>query len=99
MASEAIEEWIAARVAEAGFELVLVEQAGNPARPILRIRIDRPDGKPGAGVTVTDCVTMSRALSERLPEILTGPGVVLEVSSAGVDRPLVKPPDSPVVTL
>ena len=76
------------RVEELGYELVDLEWAGSSGRPLIRIRIDRPDAGPG-GVTVDDCARVSRALEpwldelERLPE-----RYVLEVSSPGVDRPL-----------
>ncbi len=74
-----------------GFELVDLERAGHRSRPILRLRIDRPDAPPGAGVTVDDCATVSRALEEVLDaraDLL--PSYILEVSSPGVERPLRK---------
>jgi ribosome maturation factor RimP len=74
-----------------GFELVDLERAGHRARPILRLRIDRRDAPPGAGVTVDDCAAVSRALEEVLDEradLL--PSYILEVSSPGVERPLRK---------
>jgi ribosome maturation factor RimP len=77
------------RIEELGYELVDLEQVGPAKRPILRIRIDRPDSRPGAGVTVEDCRVVSRALEAYLDE---RPGVSptyeLEVSSPGVERPL-----------
>lgn len=79
-----------ARVAELGFDLVDVEWAGSSRRPIVRLRVDRPDAVPGeTGITVDDCAVVSRGLEEWLDE---HPGMperyVLEVSSPGVDRPL-----------
>ncbi len=74
-----------------GFELVDLERAGHRSRPILRLRIDRRDAQPGAGVTVDDCAAVSRALEEVLDaraDLL--PSYILEVSSPGVDRPLRK---------
>jgi ribosome maturation factor RimP len=74
-----------------GFELVDLERAGHRARPILRLRIDRRDMQPGAGVTVDDCAAVSRALEEVLDaraDLL--PSYILEVSSPGVERPLRK---------
>ncbi len=89
-----IERGVEARVEAQGFELVDVRWGGSDRRPVLRVRIDRPDSTPGHGVTVDDCATVSRALEpwlderEELPE-----RYVLEVSSPGVDRPLVKDTD------
>jgi len=74
-----------------GFELVDLERAGHRSRPILRLRIDRPDAQPGAGVTVDDCAAVSRAMEEVLDaraDLL--PSYILEVSSPGVERPLRK---------
>jgi ribosome maturation factor RimP len=72
-----------------GFELVDVELAGGGRSPILRVYIDSPEG-----ITVDDCADVSRQLSaifdveDPLPSSYT-----LEVSSPGLDRPLVKPED------
>lgn len=80
-----------ARVGALGFDVVEVEWAGTARRPILRLRVDRPDSSPGHGVTVGDCERLSRALEswldahERMPS-----QYVLEVSSPGVERPLVR---------
>ncbi len=84
------------RVAEAllermGFELVDFQKAGHAARPLLRLRIDRPDSQPGRGVTVDDCAIVSRELEEALATWEDLPAsYVLEVSSPGVERPLRK---------
>jgi ribosome maturation factor RimP len=89
-----IEEELDARVAELGYELVDVRWGGSGQRPLLKLRIDRPDSKPGRGVTVDECATVSRALEPWLDahEALSR-RYVLEVSSPGVDRPLVRPRD------
>lgn len=78
-------------VAALGFELVELERAGNARRPVLRLRIDRPDSGPDTSVSVDDCARVSRALEPRLDtrEGLS-PNYVLEVSSPGVERPLVR---------
>lgn len=92
MAQEALEREIETRVEGLGFELVELERVGSKARPILRIRIGRPDAD--AGVTLDDCSRVSRELETYLdesPEL--GERYVLEVSSPGVERPLVKPRD------
>ncbi|MGD2047028.1 MAG: ribosome maturation factor RimP [Gemmatimonadota bacterium] len=89
-----IEEELDARVADLGFELVDVRWAGSKQRPLLKLRIDRPDSKPGSGVTVDECATVSRGLEPWLDahEALSR-RYVLEVSSPGVDRPLVRQRD------
>ena len=79
------------RVEELGFELVEMEEAGNARRPILRLRIDLPDSEPGRGVSLDDCARVSRAIEAHLderPDLAAT--YVLEVSSPGVERPLVK---------
>ncbi len=89
-----IDRELEARVEALGFELVDVRWGGGSRRPSLRVRIDRPDATPGHGVTVDDCARVSRALEpwldarEDLPE-----RYVLEVSSPGVDRPLLRDRD------
>ena len=78
-----------------GFEVVQMERGGGRRRPLLRLRIDRPGAPPGrSGVTVEDCAAVSRELRARLAGANGGDGdLVLEVSSPGVDRPLVKAAD------
>ena len=80
-----------AQVEAAGFELVDVERGGSRTRPLLRLRIDRPDSSPGQGVSLDDCARVSRAVEKYLDERQDlGEQYVLEVSSPGVERPLVK---------
>ena len=76
-----------------GFELVSMEKGGGRRRPLLRLRVDRPDSRPGhSSVTVDDCAAVSRAVREFLEERGTGEDQwVLEVSSPGLDRKLTKP--------
>jgi ribosome maturation factor RimP len=90
-------EEIARQVEAMGLEMVELEQAGNAVRPILRLYIDRPDSVPGVGetgVSLADCATVSRALEPMLDarEDLSD-RYVIEVSSPGVERPLVRPRD------
>lgn len=82
-------------VEELGFEVVTADRGGGRSRPILRLRIDRPaDGPEGSTISVDDCATVTRALREWLEEQGEDHGDwVLEVSSPGVDRPLVKASD------
>jgi ribosome maturation factor RimP len=74
-----------------GFEVVDLEWAGHRRRPILRLRIDKPESEPGRGVTVDDCARVSREVEAALDvrDDLSS-SYILEVSSPGVDRPLRK---------
>jgi ribosome maturation factor RimP len=68
-----------------GFELVDVELAGGSGSPTLRVYIDSPHG-----ITVDDCADVSRQISAILDVEDPIPGsYTLEVSSPGLDRPLV----------
>jgi ribosome maturation factor RimP len=83
------------RIAEMGYELVELEQVGSRARPILRVYLDRPDSRPGEpAVSIEDCTRVSRALE---PWLDAYDGLsdryLLEVSSPGVERPLLRPRD------
>lgn len=72
-----------------GFELVDVELAGSHHHPTLRVYIDSAQG-----VVVDDCARVSRQLSALLDVEDPVPGhYTLEVSSPGLDRPLVTPED------
>jgi ribosome maturation factor RimP len=89
-----IEAELEARVHDLGYELVEVRWGGSGQRPQLKLRIDRPDSGPGAGVTVEECAHVSRALEPWLDELeALSRRYVLEVSSPGVDRPLVRARD------
>ena len=89
-----LEHELGNRVEDLGFELVEVRWGGSGRRPLLKLRIDRPDSVPGLGITVDECATVSRALEAWLDghEDLAE-RYVLEVSSPGVDRPLVRARD------
>ncbi len=78
-----------------GFELVSAERGGGRRRPLLRLRVDRPDGPPGrSSITVDDCAAVSREVRRFLEARGTGEEEwVLEVSSPGVERPLTRPRD------
>jgi len=72
-----------------GFELVAVELVGNGNDRVLRVYIDHPDG-----ITVDDCADVSRQVSAVLDVEDPIAGMyTLEVSSPGLDRPLVKAAD------
>jgi ribosome maturation factor RimP len=80
---------LATRVAELGYELVELRQGGTARRPLLQVRIERPEGAADRGVTVDDCGRVSRGLEAWLDGTVIGGGqYVLEVSSPGMDRPL-----------
>ena len=85
-----IERLIAPAVRERGFEIVRVLVLGDQ-RPRLQIMAERHDG---GSITVDECADISRAISAVL--VVDDPIVgsyTLEVSSPGIDRPLVRPED------
>jgi len=70
----------------AGFELVRVRVTGGQTKT-LQVMAERPDRTMSAG----DCAKLSRALSPALEEAdLIDGAYTLEVSSPGIDRPLVR---------
>jgi len=76
-------------VASLGYELVDARLAGTPKRRSIRLRIDRPDSRPGAGVTSDDCTRVTRAILRLLAEVAPEEVVdALEVSSPGLERPV-----------
>lgn len=90
-------EAIAAPVCRAhGVELVDVSFGREPGGAVVRVLIDRPveagGDVPRSAVSLADCQSVSRDLSTALDledDAMPGP-YRLEVSSPGVDRPLVK---------
>ena len=72
-----------------GIELVHVEFQGEPGGKILRLYIDKPEG-----VTLDDCVQVSRSLGDLLDVNLEDIGPYrLEVTSPGPNRPVSKKED------
>ncbi len=72
-----------------GLELVLVEFVKGPRGNILRLVIDKE-----GGVTLDDCSRLSRVVSDLLDVHDPVPGSYnLEVSSPGINRPLVRAED------
>ncbi|MFP4624374.1 MAG: ribosome maturation factor RimP [Gemmatimonadota bacterium] len=91
MAEQSLADALEERTEALGFEVVELERTGSKNRPVFRLRVDRPDSVPGQGVGLDDCARISRALEEYLDARDTIPAnYVLEVSSPGVERPLVK---------
>ncbi|HEX5387633.1 MAG TPA: ribosome maturation factor RimP [Gemmatimonadales bacterium] len=89
MSLDALLNPIREQLAGLGFELADLRRTGTLERPILQLRVDRPDSGPGHGVTAEDCATISRTLERFLESrALVGPRYVLEVSSPGIERPL-----------
>lgn len=82
-----IERLITPSVEAAGFDVVRVQFIGD-AGDTLQVMAERKDRSP---VTVTDCTDISRLVSAILDVEDPVPGAyVLEVSSPGIDRPLVR---------
>ena len=74
-----------------GYELVRVHYGSGSGRPTLQIMAERTDRQP---MTVDDCAEISRNLSAILDvEDPLDDAYLLEVSSPGIDRPLVRPQD------
>jgi ribosome maturation factor RimP len=73
-----------------GVELVDVRVGGSATRPVVKIRIDVPGGgRPGHGISSSDCLRVSRALEAALEAGgVVGPQWELEVSSPGIERPI-----------
>ncbi len=74
-----------------GYRLVRLMQTGGLRRPTLQVMAERRDEAP---MTVEDCAEISRAVSALLDvaDPIAG-AYMLEVSSPGIDRPLVRPED------
>ena len=85
-----VEKMIEPALADMGFELVRVQMFGS-TRPTLQIMAERADDSP---MTVEHCAEISHAVSTLLEveDPIRG-AYTLEVSSPGVDRPLVRPRD------
>jgi ribosome maturation factor RimP len=82
-----IEKMIEPALAETGFALVRVHLSGG-TRPTLQIMAERSDE---SGITVDDCAAISHIVSAILDveDPIIG-AYTLEVSSPGIDRPLVR---------
>jgi ribosome maturation factor RimP len=85
-----IADAIAPTIEHMGYELVRVQVSGKE-RPVVQIMADRADG---ANFTVEDCEAISHAVGAVLDveDPIRGEWA-LEVSSAGIDRPLTRAKD------
>ena len=74
-----------------GYRLVRVALTSAPRRPVLQVMAERLDE---AAMSVDDCADISRSVSALLDvaDPIAG-AYMLEVSSPGIDRPLVRPED------
>jgi ribosome maturation factor RimP len=89
MGTDSLLEAVRRHVADLGFELVEFKRSGPPQRPSIQVRIDRPDSRPGNGITADDCARVSRALERWFEgEGGIGPRYLLQVSSPGIERPV-----------
>lgn len=88
--SARVAEIVAPSMAAMGYELVRVQLMGGRA-PVLQLMAERTDR---AGMTVEDCAEISRTVSALLDvEDPIDGTYTLEVSSPGIDRPLVSKRD------
>ena len=89
---EALEHIVIEELARLEYDLVELRRAGGRSRQLFDVRIDRRDLLK---VTVEDCARASRALEARLETEagLVDERYILEVSSPGVDRKLVRAAD------
>ena len=85
-----VAEAVAPTLVDMGYELVRVAVFGG-GRPTVQIMADRADGTP---IGVADCEDISYALGAVLDVANLMPSAWnLEISSPGIDRPLVRPRD------
>ncbi len=93
--SDGLESAIERVLEDLGYELVVLERGGGRRRPLLRLRVDRPGDQPGhSSLTADDCAEVSRAVLEMLEgRDDASADFVLEVSSPGIERPLVRVAD------
>lgn len=90
---EAARELLEGFLREHELELFNIEFVKEGRDRYLRIYIDKPE-ESGAYVSIDDCELVSRYLSDQLDEAdLIEENYFLEVSSPGLDRPLLKDSD------
>ncbi|HLI10096.1 MAG TPA: ribosome maturation factor RimP [Alphaproteobacteria bacterium] len=85
-----VERLLAPSLEAMGYEIVRVQLSGGRS-PTLQVMAERLDQGP---MTVDDCAAISRAASALLDvEDPVAGAYMLEISSPGIDRPLVRPKD------
>lgn len=86
-----LEERVAPTLEAMGFEVVRIALTGSSGRRTLQVMADRKDGSQ---ISVDDCAQISHTLSAifDVEEPVSG-AYDLEVSSAGIDRPLTRAKD------
>lgn len=89
--SEQIEKFIEPIVTELGYEIVEVEFAKKHNGDNLTVFIDKKEGY----IDITDCEKVHNAIDEPLDELdpTMGKPYILNVSSPGIDRPIVTDKD------
>ncbi|MEE8362428.1 MAG: hypothetical protein V3R71_09730 [Gemmatimonadales bacterium] len=89
MSDDGLLELVRRYVTEAGFDFVDFEVAGPSRRRVIKVKADIPDSRPGHGISVGQCASLSRSLEQAIE---SGPAggrqYVLEVSSPGMERPV-----------
>jgi ribosome maturation factor RimP len=86
---DSLKERLLPLIKEENLELVDLEFSPSGSMSLLRIYVDKPEG-----VTIDECANLSRKVSDFLDmENLIPNRYNLEVSSPGLDRPLVKRED------
>jgi ribosome maturation factor RimP len=86
-----IETILAPALAAMGFDVVRVLMTGSRQNPTLQVMVERADG---ANLSLDDCTEVSRTISALLDvEDPIAGRYLLEVSSPGIDRPLVRARD------
>ncbi|MDW7711157.1 MAG: ribosome maturation factor RimP [Deferrisomatales bacterium] len=86
---QAIEAVLQPAVEGLGYELVAVQLRPEGGRLVLRLLVDRP-----GGITLKECAGISREVGPHLDVADLIPSrYSLEVSSPGIQRPLVRPQD------
>ena len=86
--NETLNELIEPICEQMGYDLVRLQLQGGNSRKVLQVMAERKDRR---AMTVDDCAGLSRAISPVLDE--QDPiedNYTLEVSSPGIDRPLIK---------
>ncbi|HEY1076219.1 MAG TPA: ribosome maturation factor RimP [Fontimonas sp.] len=84
---ERLQQMLEPLVESLGYELVLLEFSPSTKGGMLRLFIDKPEG-----IVVEDCERVSREVAASLDvEDPISTPYRLEISSPGLDRPLVKP--------